>query len=62
MSFSERGGRFVLSSEGEDGGEWTRLSPPETISAVQDGSVVAVRRRALRLASPAGPIPEVSRS
>jgi hypothetical protein len=62
MSFTTRGGRFVLSSEGEDGGEWTRLSPPETISAVPNGSRVEVRRRALALTSPLGPVPEVSRS
>jgi predicted glutamine amidotransferase len=62
MSFSERGGRFVLSSEGEDGGPWTRLNPPETISAVPNGAAVAVRRRALALASSFGPVPEVSRS
>ena len=62
MSFTTRGGRFVLSSEGEDGGDWTRLAPPETISAVPAGSRVDVRRRALNLASPLGPVPEVSRS
>jgi hypothetical protein len=62
MSFSERGGRFVLSSEGEDGGEWTRLAPPETISAVPTGSRIDVRRRSLTLESPLGPVPEVSRS
>jgi predicted glutamine amidotransferase len=62
MSFTTRGGRFVLSSEGEDGGEWTRLSPPETISAVPTGSRVDVRRRALTLECPNGPVPEVSRS
>jgi glutamine amidotransferase len=62
MSFATRGGRFVLSSEGEDGGDWTRLSPPETISAVPTGSRVDVRRRALKPESPLGPVPEVSRS
>lgn len=62
MSFATRGGRFVLSSEAEDGGEWTRLSPPETISAVPAGSRVEVRRRALTLAGPLGPVPEVTRS
>jgi len=61
MSFTTRGGRFVLSSEGEDGGEWTRLTPPETISAVPSGSRVEVRRRALTLTSPLGAVPEVSR-
>lgn len=62
MSFTTRGGRFILSSEGEDGGDWTRLSPPETISAVPMGSRIEVRRRALTLESPFGPVPEVSRS
>jgi predicted glutamine amidotransferase len=62
MSFSARGGRFVISSEGEDGGDWTRLVPPETISAVPDGPAVDVRRRALDLRSPFGPVPEVSRT
>ena len=62
MSFSSRRGRFVISSEGEDGGDWTLASPPETISAVPMGSRIDVRRRALSLASPLGPVPEVSRS
>lgn len=61
MSFGMRGGRFVLASEGVDGGEWERLVPPETISAVPTGGTIEVRRRALRLAGPLGPIPEVSR-
>lgn len=62
MSFAARGGRFVLTSEGADSGEWTRLTPPETISAVPSGSRVEVRRRALTLAGPFGPVPEVSRT
>ncbi|MFI5362646.1 MAG: class II glutamine amidotransferase [Elusimicrobiota bacterium] len=62
MSFATRGDRFVLSSEGEDGGDWTRLQPPETISAVPAGARIDVRRRALTLKSPFGPVPEVSRS
>ncbi|HEX4048050.1 MAG TPA: class II glutamine amidotransferase [Elusimicrobiota bacterium] len=62
MSFATRGGRFVLSSEGEDGGDWTLLAPPETISAVPTGSRIDVRRRALSLGSPRGAVPEVSRS
>ena len=61
MSFATRGGRFVLSSEGEDGGDWTRLSPPETLSAAAAGGRVDVRRRALKLHGPFGPVPEVSR-
>ncbi len=61
MSFSSRGGRFVISSEGEDGGEWTRLTPPETISAVPNGPRIDVRRRALDLRGPFGPVPEVYR-
>jgi predicted glutamine amidotransferase len=62
MSFSTRGGRFVLTSEGVDSGEWTRLTPPETISAVPSGSRVEVRRRALTLTGPQGSVPEVSRT
>jgi predicted glutamine amidotransferase len=62
MSFSNRGGRFVLTSEGVDSGEWTRLTPPETISAVPSGSRVEVKRRALTLGGPLGPVPEASRS
>lgn len=61
MSFALRGGRFILASEGVDGGDWTRLVPPETISAVPSGSGVDVRRRRLSLVSPHGPVPEVSR-
>lgn len=61
MSFTTRGGRFVLSSEGADSGEWTRLNPPETISAVPSGSRVEVRRRALTLTGPLGAVPEVTR-
>ena len=62
MSFAVRGDRVAFASEGVDGGEWTRLSPPETISAVPKGSAVEVRRRALTLKSPFGPVPEVTRS
>ncbi len=62
MSYATRGGRFVVASEGVDGGDWTRLSPPELLSAVVvDGNVKVVRRVA-KLVSPLGPIPEVSRS
>jgi predicted glutamine amidotransferase len=62
MSYSTRGGRFVVASEGVDGGDWTRMSPPETLSAVvADGNVKVVRRVPV-LVSPLGPIPEVSRS
>lgn len=60
MSFAIREGRFMLASEGVDGGEWTRLSPPETISAVPSSAGVDVRRRALSLFTPQGPVPEVS--
>lgn len=60
MSFAIREGRFLLASEGVDGGEWTRLSPPETISAVPSSAGVDVRRRALSLFTPQGPVPEVS--
>ncbi len=62
MSFSVRDGRVVVASEGVDGGEWTRLNPPETISAVPNGSRVEVRRRALDLRGPDGKVPEVSRT
>lgn len=62
MSFSVRDGRFLLASEGVDGGDWTRLSPPETISAAPSPGGVDVRRRRLSLSSSFGPVPEVSRS
>ncbi len=62
MSYSTRDGRFILASEDVDGGEWTRLSPPETISAVPAAADVAVTRRHLSLSTPLGPVPEVSRS
>lgn len=62
MSFAKRGKRFLLASEGVDGGDWTRLSPPETISAVPSANGVDVRRRRLSLSSSLGPVPEVSRS
>ncbi len=62
MSYAMRGGRFVLASEGVDSGEWTRLVPPETISAVPKREAVEVSRRRLDLTSPLGPIPEVSRT
>ena len=62
MSFSVRDGRFLLASEGVDGGDWTRLAPPETISAVPSAAGVEVRRRRLSLSSSVGPVPEVSRS
>ncbi|MEK7389989.1 MAG: class II glutamine amidotransferase [Elusimicrobiota bacterium] len=61
MSFSMRDGRFILASEGLDGGPWTRLHPPETISAVGDGGGIDIRRRPLSLSSAHGPVPEVSR-
>lgn len=62
MSFSIRGDRFILASEGIDGGKWERLTPPETISAVPAASGVDVRRRRLSLSTSDGPVPEVSRS
>jgi predicted glutamine amidotransferase len=62
MSVSAREGRFLISSEGEDGGEWTLAVPPETISAVPMGSRIDVRRRALKPEGPLGSVPEVSRS
>lgn len=62
MSYATRGGRFLLASEGVDRGDWTRLSPPETISAVPSSTGVEIRRRALSLFASAGPVPEASRS
>ncbi len=62
MSYAMRQGRFLLASEGVDGGDWTRLTPPETISAVPSATGVDVKRRALSLISSSGPVPEVSRS
>ncbi len=62
MSFTTRDGRFVLASEGVDGKEWTRLSPPETISAAPSSTGVEVRRRPLKLVSPLGPVPEAFQS
>ena len=61
MSFAVRDGRFLLASEGVDGGEWTRLLPPETISAAPSAAGVEIRRRRLALSSSEGPVPEVSR-
>ena len=62
MSVAERDGRVVLASEGLDrGSDWSRMSPPETISAVPAGSRVELRRRPLKLTNAQGPVPEVSR-
>ena len=62
MSYSTRNGRFVLASEGVDRGDWTRLTPPETLSAVPNASGVEVIRHPLTLVGPQGPVPEVSLS
>lgn len=62
MSWTLRDGRFLLASEGVDRGDWTRLSPPETISAVPSAGGVDVRRRPLSPLCSFGPVPEVSRS
>lgn len=62
MSYALRGERFVLASEGLDSGDWTRLVPPETISAVPKKGAVEVSLRRLDLAGPLGPVPEVSRT
>lgn len=62
MSFATRGARFVLASEGVDGGDWTRLTPPETLSARPEAGGVSLSRRRLALTSTGGPVPEVSRS
>lgn len=62
MSFSARDGRFVIASEGVDGGDWTVMDPPETLSASPAGGNISVVRRALKLNTPDGPVPEVSRA
>lgn len=62
MSFASRGDRFVVASEGVDGGEWTRMTPPETLSAVSESGNITVARRRLILNTPEGPVPEVSRA
>ncbi|MEK7233750.1 MAG: class II glutamine amidotransferase [Elusimicrobiota bacterium] len=61
MSCATRDGRFLLASEGVDRGDWTLLTPPETISAVPSATGVEVRRRPLQLIGPRAPVPEVSR-
>lgn len=62
MSLSQRNGQVLLASEGLDGGEWTRLAPPETVSVSPEGERLAVRRRRLDLAARVGhSVPEVSR-
>ena len=62
MSYAVRAGRFILASEGFDGGDWNRLTPPETISAVPTETGVDVSRRRLSISNSDGPVPEVSRS
>lgn len=62
MSFASRGDRFVVASEGVDGGEWTMMTPPETLSAVSESGNISVARRRLILNTPEGPVPEVSRA
>ncbi len=62
MSFAWRDRRFVIASEGVDGGDWSRFSPPEVISAVARDSVVEIVRHPLELKGLNGPVPEVSRS
>jgi predicted glutamine amidotransferase len=62
MSYTTRDGRFLLASEGVDGGDWTRLAPPETISAMPSAAGVEIRRRPLKLIGLNAPVPEVSRS
>ncbi len=50
MSFSRRPGRFIVASEDMDRGAWTRLSPPETLTArarggaLNDVDAAAIRR------------------
>ncbi len=63
MSYTTRGGRFLLASEALDGKrDWTNLKPPEIISAVPSSDGVAVHRRTLSPITAQGPVPEVSRS
>ena len=61
MSYTTRDGRFLLASEGVDGGDWTRLAPPETISALPSATGVEIRRRPLTFVGLNAPVPEVSR-
>lgn len=46
MSMTERDGALVVASENLDSGPWTRLSPPEVVSAeLKDGRVAVTRVR-----------------
>lgn len=56
MSFARRPGRLIVASEDMDAGAWTRLTPPETLTAqARDGRVV-VERRELK-GVPQAPLP-----
>lgn len=61
MSLAERDGIALISSEGVDAGDWTRLSPPESVSFSIIGGRVETRRRVLVPRTPRGSVPEVSR-
>lgn len=46
MSMTERDGSLIVASENLDSGPWTRLSPPEVVSAeLKDGRVAVTRVR-----------------
>lgn len=46
MSFARRGGRLILASEDMDEGAWTRLSPPEALTArIEGGRATLARAR-----------------
>lgn len=56
MSFARRPGRLVVASEDMDRGPWTRLSPPETLTARMSDGRVELERRALK-GVPQAPLP-----
>ena len=56
MSFTRRPGRIVVVSEDMDRGPWTRLNPPETLSARARDGRIEVTRRALK-GVPQAPLP-----
>ena len=56
MSYSERPGRLLVASEDMDSGDWTRLDPPETLTASYKGGRFSVQRRRLDKA-PQAPLP-----
>ena len=48
MSFTRRSGRLVVVSEDMDRGSWTRLTPPETLTARMRDGRLELERRALK--------------